>query len=101
MRNIIHDFPDDKAVQILKNTADACGPNSVILIDDIVLPAAGATWQATQLDLTMMMCLGAMERNAEQFKQLLDQAGLEIVEVYKYDMAIQDSLIKCVPLLER
>lgn len=98
VRNIIHDFPDDQATQILKRTAAACTPDSVILIDDIVLPVTGATWQAMQLDLTMMMCLGGMERNVAQFEALLSRAGLRIVEIYKYDQAMQDSVIKCVPI---
>jgi demethylsterigmatocystin 6-O-methyltransferase len=41
MRNIIHDYPEDKAILILKNTIAAMAPDSVILIDDIVLPDSG------------------------------------------------------------
>jgi hypothetical protein len=35
MRNIIHDYPDEWAIVILKNTIAALGPDSVILIDDM------------------------------------------------------------------
>lgn len=41
MRNIIHDYPDEKAAVILRNTAAALSPDSLILIDDMVLPNSG------------------------------------------------------------
>lgn len=66
MRNIIHDYPDEKAVVILKNTAAALAPGSVILIDDMVIPNTGAHFHATQLDITMMSALALNERTHEQ-----------------------------------
>lgn len=98
MRNIIHDYPDDKAVIILKNTIAALAPDSVILIDDMVLPNSGAHWQATQLDLTMMTALASMERTQEQWCALTEKAGLKINKIYTYTATLQDSIIECVPV---
>ncbi|KAJ5933890.1 hypothetical protein N7454_006219 [Penicillium verhagenii] len=44
LRMIIHDWEDDKAVQILKNIVPAMAEDSQILIDDVVLPNTGAHW---------------------------------------------------------
>ena len=74
----MHDYPDDKYIVILRQTMKAMDKESVILVDDMILPAQGAHWYATQLDLTMMACQGAMERTEKQWYSLMDSAGLEI-----------------------
>lgn len=98
MRNIIHDYPDDKAIIILKNTIRALATDSVILIDDMVVPNSGAHWQATQIDLIMMTSLASMERTEEQWYTLLEKAGLKINKIYTYTSSLQDSIIECVPV---
>ncbi|PCG99020.1 O-methyltransferase, family 2 [Penicillium occitanis (nom. inval.)] len=97
LRNILHDWPDDKAVIILKNIIPALGPNSRILIDDMVLPNENVHWQATQTDLTMMAALGSKERTDEQWRALIDQAGLKILHIYQYTTPLNDSIIVAVP----
>ena len=97
MRHIIHDYPDEKALRILQNTKAALGPDSVILIDDMVFPNAGVHWQATQFDLVMMTALAALERTQDQWGSLIQKAGLKINKVYMYTTSLQDSVIECVP----
>ncbi|KAK9444222.1 O-methyltransferase B [Metarhizium brunneum] len=99
MRNIIHDYADDKAIVILKNTITAMAPDSVILIDDMVLPDCGVPWQATQIDLVMMSTLASQERTHEQWFSLLSKAGLKINKIYTYTASLQDSIIEAVPAL--
>lgn len=98
MRNIIHNWPDDKAIDILRNTRDALGkdPESAILIDDMVIPDVDAPWQAMQLDMIMMVALAARERTLEQWKQLIAAAGLKIKQIYTYTHSLRDSVIECV-----
>lgn len=50
---IMHDYPDEKAVNIL-NIISALGYDSLILIGDMVIPATRTHWYATQVDITMM-----------------------------------------------
>jgi demethylsterigmatocystin 6-O-methyltransferase len=96
MRNVIHDYPDERALIILKNTRAALGPDSVILIDDMVVPNSGAHWYVTQCDLVMMAGLAAMERTKDQWYSLLERAGLKINKIYTYTTSLQDSVIECV-----
>ena len=96
MRNIIHDYPDDKAVAILQNTKGALSSDSVILVDNMVLPNTGAHWQSTQLDITMMTVLGSLERTHDQWYKLIEKAGLKIVKMYRYTTSLQDHIIECV-----
>jgi demethylsterigmatocystin 6-O-methyltransferase len=97
LSNIIHDYPDEKAVAILKNTLGALGPDSVILIDDIVVPNKGARWETTQVDIAMMTGLASLERTQSQWYELAAKAGLKIVKMYCYITSVQDHIIECVP----
>ena len=54
------------------------GPDSIILVDDIVAPNQGVTWQVTQIDLTMMIAGASMERTEAQWDALFDSVGLRI-----------------------
>ncbi|KAL9116884.1 MAG: hypothetical protein Q9187_006587 [Circinaria calcarea] len=97
MRGILHDFPDDKCRLILQNTIGAMGKDSLILIDDMVLPDTNAHWQATQVDLTMMSALASMERTQIQWQALLKSIGLKIIKTYVYTPGLYESVIVTVP----
>jgi demethylsterigmatocystin 6-O-methyltransferase len=97
MRNILHDYPDDKCLAILKNLESAMSKDSVILIDDMVLPNSNVHWQATQLDLTMMASLASVERTSAHWQALLDLAGMKVINIYTYTLSLQDSIIAAVP----
>ena len=71
--------------------------NSVILIDEMVLPDISASWQATQLDITMMSALAGMERTRHEWYALLQSAGLKVVEIYTYTNSLHDSIIAVTP----
>jgi demethylsterigmatocystin 6-O-methyltransferase len=96
MRNIIYDYPEEKAIRLLKNTAAALGPDSVILIDDMVLPNAGVYWHATQIDMVMIVGLASIERTQDQWNSLVQKAGLKINKMYTYTTSLGDSIIECV-----
>lgn len=48
-------------------------------------------------DVAMMTMLAAMERTEEHFAKLLQEAGLKLREVIRYDEEYGDSLIVAVP----
>lgn len=92
MRNIIHDHHDEQAAQILKNTVSAFDEDSILLIDDIILPESGIVpWRATLADLNMMSSLAAKERSENEWRALIESAGLKVVEIYKYAAETGDS----------
>jgi hypothetical protein len=94
MRNIIHDHQDPQAREILLNTASAFSEESVLLIDDIVMPEESVVpWRATLADMNMMSTLAAKERTETEWRVLLESAGLEIVGIWKYAEETGDSII--------
>ena len=69
------------------------GPNSVVLVDEIVLANDTTHWQAAQLDITMMASVAAMERSHSQWLSLLDYAGLNLELVLQYTEESAQSLM--------
>ncbi|KAI1753318.1 putative O-methyltransferase [Xylaria castorea] len=81
--HIFHDWSDDKSLEILKQTVQAMTPGySKLLIHEMVVPEVGATLTHAMLDIAMMCFNGGKERTAQQWQQLLETAGLEVVEIW-------------------
>lgn len=97
MRNILHDWSDEKCKDILSHLREAMAPDSFVLIDEMVLPSKGTSYQAMQLDITMMAGLASKERTEKQWVILLDSAGFSIAERYVYTESLRDTVLACVP----
>ena len=96
MRNVLHNHPDSSCQIILRQTVGAMDKDSMILIDEMVLPDTGAHWEATQLDIWMMASLNAMERTKKQWCTLLESVGLKMKKIYTYTDLLKDSIIVAV-----
>jgi len=75
----------------------AMDQESVILIDEMVLPEERAHWHAAQIDINMMAHLASMERTVVQWQKLLDAAGLRIKGIHAYSEYVGESVIVAVP----
>ncbi|KAF2968701.1 hypothetical protein GQX73_g4910 [Xylaria multiplex] len=93
LRHVLHDWPDNECIEILKNIKSAMTQESRILIDEIVLPEYGAHWRATQLDLAMGGCFAGMERSQVDWEILLNKANLRTVKVIKYGEQLADCIV--------
>lgn len=93
LRHILHDWTDTDCARILSAIALAMGPESRIVIDEVVLPNEKVPWQAAYMDLTMMAALGGIERTRKEYEMLLDGAGLEVLDVKRYDAKMQSVII--------
>ena len=89
MRNIMHNYADEKALQILRHLRDALSDDSLILVDDIVLPDFKAPSRSVKMDMFMMAAHGAIERTEKQWNELFDSAGLKIVQTREYRDILQ------------
>jgi demethylsterigmatocystin 6-O-methyltransferase len=97
-RTVLHDWSDDNCRTILKHTREAMAADSVVVVDEIVLPLTGATLKQMNSDLTMMAIIGAMERTREQWAGLLESSGLRVRDVWIYDEQSQNGIIVGVPV---
>ena len=81
--HILHDWPDKQAKIILKNIHDAMAPDSVLLLDEPLLPERDVPFLPAVMDLVMMNQFSSLERTEKQFKELLGDVGFELVKVWK------------------
>ncbi|PHH80235.1 hypothetical protein CDD82_1894 [Ophiocordyceps australis] len=94
LRHVLHDWPDEECLVILKHLKDAMGPESLILIDDMVLPDTGVHERAAALDLLLMSSHGAKERTADDWRALTTAAGLRIQSIETYFPRRHSSIIQ-------
>jgi C-methyltransferase len=81
LKNIIHDWPDEKAVQILRNVRAAAGPRATVLLVELVIPDHDRDFPGKWADLEMLLNLAARERTAAEYRKLLSQAGFRMTRV--------------------
>ena len=82
---ILHNWSDEKAKTILGHIKTAMTPQSVLLINDMILPETEVPSYSTALDLIMLGSCGSLERTEQQWKKLLGEVGLEIKTVMVYN----------------
>lgn len=83
-RAIFHDWADAECIQILTHTAHAMKPGfSKLLISEFVLADTETALFPASLDLQMMGLHAGMERSEGQWRDLLGEAGLEVVRIWR------------------
>ncbi|GAA5864130.1 hypothetical protein JCM8547_005145 [Rhodosporidiobolus lusitaniae] len=88
LRAVIHDWPDDLAIPILRHLRDAASRSSkLILMEQPIdhIPPSGrvANLNPYSIDQQMLVAINAMERTAEQYAALALKAGWQIKKVWK------------------
>jgi hypothetical protein len=84
MHNVLHDWPDAAARQILQALAPAMERGySRLLIHESLVSSERPLSRVTVSDLTMMACLAAAERAEEQWRELVAGVGMRIVKIWR------------------
>ncbi|KAI4267124.1 MAG: hypothetical protein L6R38_008397 [Xanthoria sp. 2 TBL-2021] len=98
IRDVLHDWPDKEAAQLLSQTAEAMEPGrSRLLIEDHVVDDENVHHTAAAKDILMLVTLNGVERTLKQWKVLLKNSGLMIVKVWP-DGADHPSIIEAVKI---
>ena len=77
-RHIIHDWNDEQCVQILSHCLQVIPANGKLLLVEAVVPTGNEPSLAKDFDMTMLTLPGGIERTAEEYKTLLEQAGFQL-----------------------
>lgn len=94
IRNVLHDWNDDRNAPILKNIRDAMADDSILIIDEAIVPDKDVAVSVAAYDMVMMAMPAAQERPEGLWRDLVEkQVGLKIREIRKYDDTTCDSLI--------
>lgn len=92
LRNIMHDWNDEYCIRILNRFRRAMAPDSIVVIDEIVMPETCATTTACLLDISMLNH-SSWERSETQWRHVLTEAGFRLDLKYCYDSERLDHLI--------
>jgi hypothetical protein len=96
LSNVIHDWPDDEALQILRNVRRAQGDSARLFLLEMMLGGEAEPLLARSTDLNMLVLTGGRERSEGEFVSLLSGAGYALHQA----RAIGDytCLIEAVPV---
>ena len=81
LSRILHDWPDDKAKQILENCRKSIRDDGILLVREHVIPEGDTPSFGKQLDLTMLFMLGGAERTEKEWRKLLQDSGFSISRI--------------------
>ena len=81
MKHIIHDWDDERALQILKNIRNVMSKDGRVLLVESVITAGNTPDFGKLLDIEMLVSPGGKERTAEEYAELFARAGLRLTQI--------------------
>jgi len=81
LKNVLHDWDDERAVIILKNCRRAMGKESRLLLLEVVQPVLDDSSFGGLLDLNMLVMSGGRERTTDEYRKLFDESGFRLTQV--------------------
>ena len=82
LRTVLHDWPDKEVREILNNIKTAMNKDSILLINENVLPEANVPLYPAMLDLSMMAIFSSLDRTQSHFKELLISEGFKLLKIW-------------------
>lgn len=81
LMEILHDWSDDRAVDILTGIRRACRTGAMVLVIENVVPDGAPDPRVHNLDVIMLAITGGRERTAAELRGLLQRAGFQLTSV--------------------
>ena len=87
MKNIIHDWDDQRSIAILKNIAAQLkgNPRGKVVLLEFALPEGNEPHFGKWADIEMLALPGGRERTAEEYRDLFARAGLRMTRIVPTD----------------
>ncbi len=81
LSHVIHDWPDESCVRILRNCRKAMAEVGKVLIVEAIIPPGNTPSISKLLDLEVLLMGGGRERSEEEFKDLLKRSGFRLSRI--------------------
>jgi len=81
LKHVLHDWPDERASEILSNCEQAMADRGRLLIVELVVPDGASPSFARIDDLNMFVLTGGRGRTEGEYRELLGSAGLTLERV--------------------
>jgi len=95
MKHIIHDWPDELCVKILKVCRAGVNPGGKLLVVDCVVPPGNDFSPIKFLDLQMLIFPSGRERTEAEFRDVLAAGGWKLNRIVP--TAAMDSVVEALP----
>ncbi|WP_341524554.1 methyltransferase [Nostoc sp. UHCC 0302] len=96
LKHIIHDWDDERALQILQNCRRVMQPNTKLLVIEMVIPKGNEPFFGKLLDLQVMLNYpGGCERTEAEYQDLFEAAGFNLTNIVSTSTPL--SVIEGVP----
>lgn len=86
-KHILHNWPDEKCIEILKNSHAALEDDGIVFNVSFHLAEPGQSndeWENFAMDMTMLVQFGeAKERTVTEYKDMHNKGGSEVVKAVK------------------
>jgi hypothetical protein len=81
MKNVIHDWDDERSLTILKNCHKALPAAGKVILVEMVVPTGNEPSFAKLLDLNMLVISGGRERTEAEYRTLFESAGFALSRI--------------------
>ena len=92
LKGVIHDWSDEDAARILRNTHRAIRPDGTLLLIEGIVDSATRPVGLMEL---LMLVIGGRERSEAEFRSLLHSAGFSLTRIIPTEAS---SVIECHPI---
>jgi hypothetical protein len=95
LKDIVHDWPDEHAIEILRVCRRAMDGPATLLIVERVIPRPNEGYDAAFSDLNMLVMPGGQERTGAEYATLVEASGFRLIDVTPTSSGF--SVIEAVP----
>lgn len=81
LKYVLHDWPDDDCVAILRNVTRAMREGAKVLVIEAVIPPGNDPHPGKFMDINMLVITGGRERTADEYRDLLERSGLRMTRI--------------------
>jgi hypothetical protein len=81
LKSILHDWPDDRCLDILRVIHTAAAPGARLLLVEMVLPEEPRPSPVALMDMNMLVMLNGRERRRGELGKLLASTGFTLLRV--------------------
>jgi len=81
MKNVIHNWPEVRAIELLQNTRKAIAKNDRLLIIEHLIPEDNEPSVVKWIDLNFFVLVDGADRTKGEYMTLAEKAGFKIVSL--------------------
>jgi len=93
LKEILHDWDDARAANILRNCRQAMGAAKLLVIERLIPPGNGAM-AGKMIDISMLVMTGGQERTEAEYAALFTASGLKLQQIFptKAELSVMEAV---------